>query len=139
LKKTPMELRDKDLLPNWPFNSTRIEIFGTRGFMYVGRHGDGWQIFDENGKPVETSTGRQGDAEHIENFLQCVRSRALPAADVEQGHQSALLCHLANIAWRSGRGSLSFDPQTESFPNVPEANRYLKRSYREPWAVPERV
>jgi len=139
LKKTPMELRDKDLLPNWPFNSTRIEVFGTRGFMYVGRHGDGWQVFDENAKVVETSTGRQGDAAHIENFLQCVRSRALPAADVEQGLQSVLLCHLPNVAFRAGKGSLVFDAQTESFPNAPEANQFLKRKYREPWVVPERV
>ena len=139
LKKTPMELRDKDLTPNWPFNSTRIELYGTRGFMYVGRHGDGWQLFDADAKLVENSTGRQGDAAHIENFLQCVRSRAQPAADVEQGHQSALLCHLANIAWRAGKGSLAFDPQTESFPGAPEANQFLKRKYREPWVVPEQV
>jgi len=139
LKKTPGELRDKDLLPNWPFNSTRIELFGTRGFMYVGRHGDGWQVFDENAKLVESSTGRQGDAVHIENFLQCVRSRALPAADVEQGHQSVLLCHLPNIAFRAGKGSLTFDAQTESFPGAPEANQFLKRTYRQPWTVPEQV
>ena len=139
LKKTPMELRDRDQTPNWPFNSTRIEIYGTRGFMYVGRHGDGWQLFDADAKRVESATGRQGDPAHIENFLQCVRSRALPAADVEQGQQSVLLCHLANIAWRAGKGSLAFDPQTESFPNAPEANQFLKRKYREPWVVPDRV
>ena len=139
LRKTPMELRDKDQIPNWPFNSTRIELYGTRGFMYVGRHGDGWQLFDADAKLVENSTGRQGDAAHIENFLQCVRLRALPAADVEQGHQSVLLCHLANIAWRAGRGSLAFDPQTESFPSAPEANQFLKRKDREPWVVPDQV
>lgn len=139
LKKTPMELRDKDQIPNWPFNSTRIEVFGTRGFMYVGRHGDGWQLFDENARPVESSSGRQGDAAHIENFLQCVRSRALPAADVEQGHQSVLLCHLPNIAWRAGKGSLAFEAQSESFPNAPEGSQFLKRKYREPWEVPEHV
>lgn len=139
LKKTPMELRDKDVPPNWPFNSTRIEVFGTRGFMYVGRHGDGWQVLDENARVIETSTGRQGDAAHIENFLQCTRSRALPAADVEQGHQSVLLCHLANIAWRSGKGSLQFDAEKESFPNAPEADQFLKRKYRGPWIIPERV
>ena len=139
LKKTPGELRDKDLVPNWPFNSTRIEVYGTRGFMYVGRHGDGWQLFDDNGKLVENHTGRQGDALHIENFLQCVRSRAMPAADVEQGHQSALLCHLANAAWRAGKHSLAFDPQTESFTDAPNANQFLKRKYRQPWVVPETV
>jgi len=107
--------------------------------MYVGRHGDGWQVFDENAKLVESSTGRQGDGPHIEDFLQCIRSRGLPAADVEQGHLSVLLCHLPNIAWRAGQGSLAFDAQTESFVNAPEANQFLKRKYREPWVVPEQV
>jgi predicted dehydrogenase len=139
LKKTPMEQRDKDLTPNWPFNSTRIELLGTRGFMYVGRHGDGWQLYDENAKLIENNTGRQGDAQHIENFLQCVRSRQKPNADVEQGHQSVLLCHLANIAWRTGNEALTFDGKTEMFRNSTEANALLKRKYREPWRVPEQV
>ncbi len=56
-----MDLRDKDQTPNWPFNSTRIEVLGTRGFRCVGRHGDGWQVFDRNAKMVENVTGRQGD------------------------------------------------------------------------------
>ena len=114
-------------------------MFGTRGFMYGGRHGDGWQVFDDQPKLVETGTGRQGDAAHIEKFLQCVRSRALPAADVQQGHQPALLCHLANIAFRAGNGGLAFDAQTEPFPEAPEANQFHKRKYREPWVVPEKV
>lgn len=139
MTKTPLDQRDKDLLPNWPFNATRIEVLGTRGFLYLGRHGDGWQLIDENAKPIATRTGRQGDAAHIENFLQCVRSRALPAADVEQGHQSALLCHLANIAFRAEKKSLVFDAQTESFPDAPEANQLLRRKDRQPWVVPERV
>ncbi len=137
MKKTPGEKRDKDIIPNWPFNGTRIELFGTKSFMYVGRHGDGWQIFDENSTLVDTMPGRQGDKPHIENFLQRVRSRGRPAADVEQGHYSALLCHLANISCRVGNKTLAFDAQTESFPGAPEANRFLKRaSYRAPWVVP---
>jgi predicted dehydrogenase len=140
MKKTPMEKRDKDLIPNWPFNATRIELFGTKGFMYVGRHGDGWQVFDANGEVTETMTGRQGDKEHIENFLQCVRSRHQPVANAEQGHHSSLLCHLANIACRTGNRKLVFDAKTESFPGEPEANRYLRRpTYRAPWNSIEQV
>jgi len=59
---------------------------------------------------------------------------------VEQGHQSVLLCHLANIAWRMGNVRLKFDPASETFPQSPDANRLLKRpQYRAPWIVPERV
>ncbi len=140
MKKTPSEKRDKDLIPNWPFNGTRIELHGTKAFMYVGRHGDGWQLFDGNSQVVETMTGRQADREHIENFLACVRSRGKPVANEEQGHQSALLCHLANIACQLGGRTLAFDPQTETFPGAPEANQRLRRArYREPWNVLERV
>jgi len=140
MKKTPMSQRDKGLIPNWPFNATRLELLGTKGFMYVGRHGEGWQVFDGNGDLAETMPGHQGDKEHIENFLQCVRSRQQPVANAEQGHASALLCHLANIACRLGNRRLVFDAATESFPGEPDANKLLKRaSYREPWAAWSRL
>lgn len=140
MKKIPLHIRDNDLFPDWPFCATKIEILGTKAFMYLGRHGGGWQVFDENNQLVEQAFGRQGDKPHIENFLQCVRSGARPNADVEQGHQSVLLCHLANIAWRAGNRTLAFDARTETFPDQPDANRFLKReSYRAPWVVPDRV
>ncbi len=40
-------------------------------------------------------------AAHIENFISCIRSRKHPNADVEEGHISAALCHMANISYRS--------------------------------------
>jgi predicted dehydrogenase len=140
MKKISQQIRDNDLFPDWPFCSTKIEILGSKAFMYLGRHGGGWQVFDENDKVVEQAYGRQGDKPHIENFLQCVRSGSRPNADVEQGHQSVLLSHLANIAWRAGNKTLRFDAASESFPESPEANQFLKRAgYRTPWVVPERV
>jgi predicted dehydrogenase len=140
MKKISQDIRDNNLFPDWRFCATKIEVLGSEAFMCVGRHGGGFQVFDENHQVVEQSFGRPGDAPHIDNFLQCVRSGALPNADVEQGHQSVLLCHLANIAWRAGDRKLSLDPATESFPDAPEANQFLKRvSYRTPWTVPDRV
>jgi predicted dehydrogenase len=137
--KTPMELRDTDHIPHWPFNSTRIEILGTEGFLIVGRHGDGWQAFNGKAELVHTRPGRQADKEHQDNFLACVRSRGKPIADVEGGHHSTALCHLANAAWRAGQPSLIFDAATESFKDAPDANAHLRRAYRAPWVVPEAV
>ncbi len=137
ITKTPVELRDRDRVPDWPFNGTRIELLGTGGFMYVGRHGDGWQAFDDKGVLVRSRYGRQGDKEHQDNFLECVRTRRRPNADVETGRQSTLLCHMANIAWRVGDRMLEYDAERETFRNVPEANRYLERSHRAPWTLPE--
>jgi predicted dehydrogenase len=140
MKKIPQVVRDNDLFPEWPFCATKIEILGSKAFMYLGRHGGGWQVFDENHEVIEQAYGRQGDRPHIENFLQCVRSGARPNADVEQGHLSVMLSHLANAAWSAGNRKLAFDAQTESFPELPEANRFLKRaSYRAPWTIPDSV
>jgi predicted dehydrogenase len=139
MKKIAVSIRDNDLFPDWPFCATRIEVLGTKGFMYLGRHGGGWQIYDADDKVVDFRYGRQGDTWHQDNFIQCVRTREKPNADVEQGHYSALLCHLANISYRTGNRKLAFDPKTETFVDAPEANQYLKRTYRAPWVVPEVV
>lgn len=140
MKKTPFNLRDRDAFSNWTYNATKIEILGTEGFMFLGRHGDGWQAFDGDQNPIGQGYGRQGDRPHIENFLQCIRAGGRPNADVEQGHQSVLLCHLANIAWRTGNQRLAFDSKSETFPGNAQANSFLRRPHdRSPWIVPEAV
>lgn len=139
LKKTPMPLRDTDQMPDWMFNSTRIEVLGTRGLMFMGRHGDGWQVFNEAGESIIAASPKQSDQEHQDNFIECVRSRRQPNASAEQGHYSALLCHLANASWRVGNRKLAFDAKTETFPDAPEAGQYLKRTYRAPWSIPDKV
>jgi len=47
MKKTPGNIRDSDRFPNWPFSSTKVEILGTKGFMYFGRHGGGWEAYNQ--------------------------------------------------------------------------------------------
>ncbi len=139
MKKIPTHIRDNDLFPDWPFCATRIEVLGTKGFMYLGRHGGGWQIYDADDKVVDFRYGRQGDKPHQDNFIQCIRTRERPNADVEQGHYSALLCHMANVSCRVGNRKLRFDPKTETFADAPDANQYVKRTYRPPWVVPDEV
>ena len=68
-----------------------------------------------------------------------MRTRKQAAANAEQGHYSVLLCHLANISGWAGNAKLRFDAASESFVDAPEANKYLKRKYREPWVVPDKV
>jgi predicted dehydrogenase len=82
----------------------------------------------------------QPEVTHFQNFIDCVRSRNRQNlnCEVEQGHLSTSLCHLANIAFRTGR-KLIFDPKTETFPNDAEANQFLTRKYREPYVVPDQV
>ena len=140
MHKIPASIRDGDQYPDWPWCATRVEVCGTNGFMFFGRHGGGWQVFDTNNKIVDQLHGKQADKLHVENFLQCIRSRQMPNADVEQGHLSCVLCHMANIAWRVGNKKLAFDGKTETFTDCLDANQFIKRpKYREPWIVPDKV
>ncbi|NQU21555.1 MAG: Gfo/Idh/MocA family oxidoreductase [Candidatus Nealsonbacteria bacterium] len=141
--KTDGFLRDNDMFPYWPQNATRIEIYGTKGLMCVGRHGGGWQVYirPKDRKPVVSAQayGRFPDPPHKENFIQCVRSRQQPNADVEKGHLSALWIHYANISLRTGGQKLDIDPATEEIVNNAEAMKLFKRDYRKPWVIEDDV
>ena len=139
MKKTPHATRDSDGFPDWMFNSTKVELFGTDGMMVFGRHGGGWKAFSADGELVASEYGRQSTDKHFENFFNCVRDRKTPNGDIEEGFRSVLLCHLANISYRVGNRTLTFDSKSERFVGDKEANRYLKREYREPWIVPDAV
>lgn len=69
---------------------------------------------------------------HGRNFLDCVKSGALPAANAGVMRHSHIACYAASFAWLLGR-KLRFDPATESFIGDDEANNMRSRSTREPW------
>jgi predicted dehydrogenase len=71
---------------------------------------------------------------HHKNWLECIKSRKAPICDVEIGHRSATVCHLGNIALRTGK-KLKWDPARETFDDA-EANKMLSRPYRAPWKLP---
>ncbi|MHC4637877.1 MAG: gfo/Idh/MocA family oxidoreductase, partial [Planctomycetota bacterium] len=71
---------------------------------------------------------------HYRNFLDCIKSRAEPAAPVEVGHHSATLCHLGNIAMLLKR-KLKWDPQNEHFVANDMANRLMSKPLRSPWRL----
>ena len=139
MKKTPFNVRDMDEFPNFPFSSTKIEVFGTKGFMNLSRHGGGWQVHNEDSKVIASQFGRQADAEHQEDFINCIRTRNKPVGDVEECHRSTLMCHLGHASYRTGNKKLEFDSKTETVTNNNEANKYLTKQYRKPWVLPEKV
>ncbi len=69
---------------------------------------------------------------HVKNFIECVRSRKRPAADVEIGHCSSTAAHLGNIAYRTGR-KIHWDAATEEIIGDPKASELLWRKARKPW------
>jgi predicted dehydrogenase len=113
-------------------------FYGTKGYVLLG-HSTGFKVFGPRDKPGETGSGGVDLPAHHQNFLDCIKSGGRPAADIEEGHLSAQLVHLANIACRVQR-TLHFDPQTEQIKNDEEANKLVRRQYREGhWAVPKGV
>jgi predicted dehydrogenase len=139
MKKSPPEVRYGSKFPDWPQNATRIEIYGTKRMMYLGRHGGGWQALEGDMKVADFEHGYFPDKWHQPNFIDCVRSRQRPNGDVEQGHYSACLVHLANLAYRVGNKQLLFTGETETIANSPEAQRLGRLEYRDSYRVPENV
>ena len=73
---------------------------------------------------------------HIQNWLDCIRSRQKPVADVEIGHRSISVCHLANITREAAR-RLHWDPAKELFVGDDAANRLLDRPRRKGYELPQ--
>ncbi|RUL87881.1 Gfo/Idh/MocA family protein [Tautonia sociabilis] len=113
-----------------------VTFYGTKGRIEIGRAG--WRLFEGN-DPVPVESEPFSDRHHFENFLDCVASGRLPNADIEQGHRSASLAHLANIAYRTGRGCVTIDPETEQVVGDTEAQALTRREYRSPFAIPDEV
>jgi len=73
---------------------------------------------------------------HQQDFLRAIASRGKPVADIEEGYISSASCILANLALQLGR-NLTWDSESQRVVGDDEANRLLRRPYRQPWVHPE--
>lgn len=115
--------------------SRRVEFIGTEGRVLVKRGSlvtDPPEVLEEPIAPGDTHLYES--ANHHQNWLDCIRTRNLPIADVAIGHRSATVCHVGNIAYWLNR-PLQWDPVAQRFRDDEEANRLLARSMRSPWRV----
>ncbi len=109
-----------------------IGYYGSDATMIIGSRG--WKVYSkDDGKVIESDEASGGS--HMKNFFDCVKSRKRPNADVEIGRLSTTICHIGNICGRLGR-DVVFDPKTETFGSDKEANKYLTKEYRAPYALP---
>jgi predicted dehydrogenase len=123
---------------NYPHNTdSGAEFYGTKGQMYLSRRGK-IEILGDRNKPIEhqITPGAQNDQLHAQNLCDAIRGVAKLNADALTGHLSTALCHLGNISTRVGR-SLKFDPQAEQILGDDEANKLIRREYREHWGTPK--
>ena len=127
---------ERSWTPYGPYGFDSGNVFyGTEGMMVFSRRGY-FQVYMGNQREEGPGMrGGTGQPEHLDNFLDCVRTRQTTAAPPEVAHLSCGLVHLGEIAYRVGR-VLDFDTTGEAFRHVEEANQMLKKRYRAPWAIP---
>jgi predicted dehydrogenase len=117
-------------------NRHGVVFEGTDGEVHVDRG------FLESDPPEIIKTALKPDDVHLyespghhDDFLECMRTRERPICDVEVGHRSVTVCHLGNIAIRTGK-TVEWDPVAERITNDESLNRWLSRPYRAPWVLP---
>ncbi len=109
-----------------------ISFHGESGSMRMG--GWGYVMYDEKGKEVAKADGRGAEVEHAANLVAAIRADdpTLLNSDIEEGHKSTLLCHLGNIAYRTG-DALLCDPANGHVKDNPEAEKLWGRAYEPGW------
>jgi predicted dehydrogenase len=110
------------------FNGTKGKIEIQRNKLVTMPENLKDKVIGSNEKQVYHSSS------HYLDFLQAVKARSKPVADVETGHRSASVCNLINIAYELNM-PLEWDPQQERITNHADANRLLSRKMKQEWAV----
>ncbi len=120
-----------------PSNTVGIIFYGSEGYLVVDSY-NSWHTFF--GRKREPGPNANAGGDHYQNFIDAVRARdyTILNGDVEEGHLSAALNHMAMTAYRLER-TLEFDPKKEMYVNDDEANAMLTREYRAPFIVPDNV
>jgi len=114
---------------------------GTEGTLVVNR--GGWEVFPETRREGDKDVPRMEGVKsptsdqhwpHVKNFIECVRSRKKPIADIEDIHISTTVCNLGNIAYLTGR-RIYWDAEKEQIIGDEQANRLTGRVMREPYTL----
>jgi predicted dehydrogenase len=109
---------------------------GTKGKLHITRN----HLSSEPESIVKEPLGKDDvhlyeSPGHHRDWINCIRSRKRPVADVEIGARSVTVVHLGNLAYWNHR-KLKWDPKSWKFVGDEEANKWLDRERRDPWKLP---
>jgi predicted dehydrogenase len=112
-----------------------VNFYGSEGCLSMA--GSDTKIYDNSNKVVREISGKQKDlfsfdAAHFNNFLDGIREGKPLRSEIEDGQVSTMLCHLGNIAYRTGR-SINYDPAKSQIIKDGEAAKLWTRKYRKGW------
>ena len=118
-------------LPRTHEHHAFVSFYGEKGVLAL-TGGGSYKIFDPNGKEISAVTGKLADLPHFENFTNAIRQGTPLNAEIEEGQKATLLCHLGNIAWRTG-AVLSPNPRSGQLAAPADAAKLWSREYRPGW------
>jgi len=117
--------------PQRPFkDNAGIIFYGEGGTARMNN--SSYALLDERGKQFEHQRSHAGQKEHLENFVAAIRGETSLNAEITEGHRSALLCHLGNIAYRTGE-TLKCDPGNGRIVGDTPAQKMWSREYEDGW------
>lgn len=107
-------------------------FYGEGGSLHTA--GAAYTFYDLKGVEIAKGKDKGGDVGHVANFLEAIRGNEPLNSPIDEGQKSTLLCHLGNIAYRTGT-MIHFDPKTKKILGNPDAEKHLSRKYRKGWEV----
>ncbi|MEP7266122.1 MAG: Gfo/Idh/MocA family oxidoreductase [Saprospiraceae bacterium] len=117
-----------------------LAFVGNDATLVIDR--DSWELFPEeqNGAYKVPAIPKKYESEHphelhMQNFLECIKSRKDPNCTVENGRLVAMYAHMGNIALRTS-SRLEWSEASHSFGNNKAANGLITPAYRKPWSIP---
>ena len=127
-----------------PYNSSYgIQFIGENGILVADRNKYKlYPEFNNERKVPKTSEvswekGKESHREHVDNFIDCIKTRKSPSCPPEIGRVAAVHVHIANISARVGQPYLEWDDSNNRFTNSDKANELITPEYRKPWKLPE--
>lgn len=119
-------------------NRNGVRVEGSEGWVHANR-GNLEHSSESLRRVVIPSHGykiSRGGGSHMDDFLAAIPTRTTTRNPFDEGHNVAAVAHLANAALRSGVPDLRWNPATEALLDRPESDRFLRRTYRAPYALP---
>jgi len=111
-------------------SSFGVSFHGDKGTLVIA--GNTVRVYDLNEKATREVEGKSDDTLHFANFVDSIRRGTALAAGIADAEKSTVLCHLGNIAWRSGQ-TVDFVPQSWEVNGGKEMRAFTRRTYRAGW------
>jgi predicted dehydrogenase len=128
---TTLTWEQRSWAPRTPADAEpEVVFYGDKGVL--GIKGGGYTIHDLKGAVGGKGSGNGGNEVHLQNFIDAIRGQKKLNAEIEEGFKSALICHLGNIAWRTGR-TIHFDAAQKKIVGDDDAMKFWRREYRPGW------